>query len=161
LCGSSVSESNSPEPGQQPVAALGDAEEAAVRAVGVRPQPARAADAQDLRQRIDRPRVGRARVRHDEERSQARGLVLFDLLLERVDPHPPAGIDGNDPQRALGKARHLRRLGDAGMRVLGVVERPILELLAQLLRARGDQRGQVRQRAAAGEDAVRAPAACP
>jgi hypothetical protein len=69
-------------------------EEGAVRRVGVDPQSLPKGDREDLRERVDRPRVRRPGVRDHEERLLSVPAIALDRRLERGGHQSQARVDG-------------------------------------------------------------------
>ena len=76
--------------------------------VDVQPQTFLAADAGDLRKRIDRAGRRRSRRRDDGERLQSRQPVGDDRGPQAVRAHPERGVDRHRPHRVHPQSEHVR-----------------------------------------------------
>ncbi len=102
------------DPPQERRAARGEPEEAAVGRVGVDPEAVLARDLEDLRQRVDGPRVGGADVGDDEERPPAPRAVRADGLLQGRRDEPQRASVGSSRRLAPGKPRGARPWSRSG-----------------------------------------------
>ena len=133
---------------------VGEMEEAAVRGIDVHPQILRLGHVGHRVHRVDRSGVRGTGGRHDEERSVSGAAVLGHHRLERLGVHPKLRIDGHESHRAT------RHPGDRGglrhgrVRLLAHVVRSVAEVF-ELHVTCGDDRREVRDRAAGREDAAR------
>ena len=139
-----------------PPAALGEEEEAAVGRVDVKPQPLRAGEGGKRRQVVHRAGVGGPRGAHHQERRPPRRAVGGDGRPQcfEVQAEPRVGSDGAHVLRW--EAGQHRRLLDRVMHLVRGVEHTPEEVLRQALATSGDDRREVGQRAAAGEQPQRA-----
>ena len=143
------------DPSEPLPAPIGELEEAAVGAVDVHPQRFGLRDVGDVAEGIDRAGVRRADGRDHEERTAARRAVFADHRAEGIGIHPKFPVGRDQAEVAPGEPGDRRRLRVARMRLIGAVVRTVEEVLAELRVSRGHERGEVGERTARREEALR------
>ena len=109
----------------------------------------------DVAEGIDRTGVRRADGRDHQEGTAARRAVSADHGAEGVGIHPKFPVGGDEAEVPPGEPGDRRRLRVARMRLIGAVVRAVQEVLAELRVPRGHERGEVGERTARREDALR------
>ena len=108
----------------------------------------------ESREVVDGARVRRPRVPDDEEGREPLAPVRGDRLFEKVEADPERVVRRNLPDAPRGKSGEGGRLRDAVVRLVADVEDAPEEVLGKAVAARRDDRGEVRERAAAREEAA-------
>ena len=133
--------------------ALGEQEEAAVGRVDVQPEPLGGGEVGEGAQVVDRAGVHRARGADHQERREAGGAIGGDRGPQRFERQPEALVAGNGADVLGGEAGEHRRLLQRVVDLVGGVEGAAEKIRGEALAARGDERREVGERAAAGEKA--------
>src|SRR5579875_2079285 len=142
--------------------------EGAIGAINVQPETLLVAEIGQFVERVDGPRIYRARACRHTEGAQSSRAILLDAAREPVNIHLKGGRGGNDVNGFASQPHRLYRLANAEMALVRLVEHkgrmiPLQALLANIPAihlsgpvARGLQTGEIGLGAAADENA-RAP----
>ena len=141
--------------GEDLAAARGKHEEAAVGAVDVEPQALARGEVGERRQRVDGAGVHRAGGGDQHERLQPAGTVLADRRLDHLRRQPEARVAWQRPHVLGRQPGQHRRLLQRVVHLVGAVDGAAQEIRRQLLAPRHDERREVGQRPAGGEEAAR------
>ncbi len=139
---------------KRPAALVAEHRSSAIRAIGVEPEPLAAAEGGELRQRIDGAGVGGAGVGNDAEGAAALCAVGGDFPFQRVKRQPEILVRGDFTDLCGREAENTERAVDRHMRLIGIVNDGIGDLIAETSVARGGERGEVGDGATADKQAA-------